>query len=326
MSTDGTRVFFETRERLVSTDTDAENDVYERSAGTTKLVSTGQVNGNGPHVARFRGATPDGKHVFFYTTEALTTGDTDSVLDVYDRAGGTTTRISKGEANDGGPHDADYKGVSADGTRVFFETIERLTSDDTDSHRDVFERSAGTTTRISKGTAGGNGPFSSWFSGASVDGTRVVFGTAEPMGSADLDNQVDIYQRSAGTTARVTKGAVNGNGAYATYKVGMAADGTRVFFQTAEQLTSDDSDTVTDVYEWSDGTTTRVSRGLKGGNGAVSAYFAAATASGSRVFFFTREKLSCSDTDDATDIYSASFALQPQPESCVGPVVNGPAS
>ena len=40
-STDGTKVFFETSEALTAADTNARTDVYQRSAGTTTLVSTG---------------------------------------------------------------------------------------------------------------------------------------------------------------------------------------------------------------------------------------------------------------------------------------------
>ena len=51
-SSDGTKVFFHTYEPLVAGDTDAAEDVYERSGGTTTLLSSGNINGNGPHVAR----------------------------------------------------------------------------------------------------------------------------------------------------------------------------------------------------------------------------------------------------------------------------------
>ena len=39
----------------------------------------------------------------------------------------------------------------------------------------------------------------------------------------------------------------------------VSADGSRAFFWTNEQLTSDDNNTVSDVYERSGGTTTLVS-------------------------------------------------------------------
>ena len=54
-SADGTRVFFTTDEQLVTADTDSSGDVYERSGGTTTLVSTGPAGGNGAFDADLRG-------------------------------------------------------------------------------------------------------------------------------------------------------------------------------------------------------------------------------------------------------------------------------
>ena len=93
-------------------------DIYERSGGSTTWVSTG---GNGSHDASFAGATPDGTHVFFHTTEPLTGADTDpNTLDVYDRSGGNTILVSVG-ANGL----ALYSGTSKDGARVFFRRTRR---------------------------------------------------------------------------------------------------------------------------------------------------------------------------------------------------------
>src|SRR5205823_2510886 len=101
-SADGTRVFFTTLEQLVSTDTDSQVDVYERSGGTTKLVSAGQINGNGALAAAFAGSSDDGTRVFFTTNEPLVPADTDSSGDVYERSGGTTTLVSAGQINGNG--------------------------------------------------------------------------------------------------------------------------------------------------------------------------------------------------------------------------------
>src|SRR5204862_6652931 len=82
-SDDGTHVFFETYESLVSSDTDTAVDVYERTASTTTLLSAGPTGGNGAADARYRGATPSGGRVFMRTAESLAPGDTDSADDVY---------------------------------------------------------------------------------------------------------------------------------------------------------------------------------------------------------------------------------------------------
>ena len=48
------RVFFDTEEKLVAADTDAQFDVYERSGGTTTLLSTGPSGGNGSFFAELQ--------------------------------------------------------------------------------------------------------------------------------------------------------------------------------------------------------------------------------------------------------------------------------
>ena len=101
-SADGTRVFLQTAESLVSADTDTVLDVYERSGGQTTLVSTGPTGGNGTVDALFRGASADGTRVFYVTRESLVGADTDTVLDVYERSGGQTTLLSTGPTGGNG--------------------------------------------------------------------------------------------------------------------------------------------------------------------------------------------------------------------------------
>ena len=89
-------MFFQTVESLVAADTDTQQDVYERSGGTTTLLSTGPTGGNGEPAASFGGSSADGSRVFFITDESLVAADTDTGQDVYERSGGTTTIHSIG--------------------------------------------------------------------------------------------------------------------------------------------------------------------------------------------------------------------------------------
>ncbi|MGH2978363.1 MAG: hypothetical protein ACRDLQ_01840, partial [Solirubrobacterales bacterium] len=149
VSADGSRVFFDTDEQLVSGDTDAGFDVYERHGGTTSLVSTGPSGGNGAFDVFFADSSADGTRAVFETDERLTPADTDSSFDVYERAGGTTTLVSTGPSGGNGPPDVIFQTISRDGTRVFFETEEQLVSSDTDLEPDLYERSGGTTQLVS---------------------------------------------------------------------------------------------------------------------------------------------------------------------------------
>ena len=211
--------------------------------------------------------------------------------------------ISTGPAGGNGPLTAAYAGSSTDGDRVFFETLERLVSADTDNRNDVYESGGGVTSLVSTGTTGGNGGVDAFFYGASDDGATVLFGTSERLTAADTDTASDVYERANGATTLVSTGSTGGNGPQGAFFDGVSADGARVFFHTAERLTAGDTDSQVDVYERSGGATSLVSIGSSGGNGAFPAFFDGASADGTRVFFDTDERLESGDTDSVQDIY-----------------------
>jgi hypothetical protein len=266
--------------------------------GLQEVLSTGPIGGNGPIDANFGGATPDGNTVFLTTTEKLVSADTDNSEDVYQRTGGVTTLISIGPNGGNGAFDAAFDGASTDGTHVFFHTAESLVSADFDSSLDIYERSGGTTTILSQGPTGGNGPRDAFYTGASKDGGRVWFISYESLVSADNDsNRKDVYEHSGGTTTLISTGP-NTNGPYGADYAGASDDGTHVFFVTDEPLVSADTDgTFKDVYERFGGTTSLVSTGPNGGGGAWQAFYGGTSADGTHVFFQTAESLVSSDTD-----------------------------
>ena len=307
-SEDGGRVYFQTIESLVASDTDARIDVYERSGTTTTLISTGQAGGNGAFNAFFAGTSADGSRVFFGTSERLVAGDNDSQSDVYERAGGTTTLLSTGPTGGNGAQSAYFDGASDDGARVFFHTNENLVAGDTDSQADVYQRAAGTTTLLSTGPAGGNGLFPALFDGSSADGTHVFFDTDETLAPGDSDTSQDVYERSGATTTLVSTGPGGGNGAAPAYFDAVSRDGARVLLSTDEALVGTDTDAQFDVYERSSATTTLVSTGPAGGNGASDALFTGISNDGATVFFQTDEQLVSGDSDAQVDVYQRSAA------------------
>jgi hypothetical protein len=340
-SDDGSRVFFTTFERFVSEDTDGiqnlygNEDLYERFGNTTRLVSTGPAGGNGQNLAygaRFVGASADGTHVFFQTWEPLVSADTDSCgpdygcNDIYERSGGETRLVSTGPADDNGNFFVRYIGASADGTHVFFNTSNRLVSEDTDTRLDEYERVGGTTTRlVTTGPAGGNGPFDGNFNfdsfAVSEDGERAFFATNERLVSEDTDSNYDVYERVGGTTTRlVSTGPLGGNGDFNSVFRSITPDGSRVFFYTYETLTMDDRDGgAPDIYERAGNDTTLISTGPAGGSGHFFVgFFVPTSRDGSRVFFYTAEPLVSADTDTLPDIY-VSIVNHPPDCSSVAP-------
>ena len=317
ISKTGTRVFFESRERLVSSDTDASIDVYERSGGTTTLLSTGPSGGNGDYFAQFVYSSDDGSRVFFWTQEKLVSGDTDDYFDVYERSSGTTTLLSIGPGGGNGAYAGKFAGANSDGTHVFFRTQEPLTAGDTDDEWDLYERSSSSTALVSTGPNGGNGRHPARFAGTSADGSRVFFTTRESLVAGDSDSNCyylrpceDIYERSGGTTTLVSTGPSGGNGSKDAGFVGASDDGTRVFFYTQESLVTADTDTKYDLYERSSGTTTLVSTGPNDQHTwdvcLPPTCLVRISADGARVFFMTHESLVAGDTG-YLDLYERSF-------------------
>jgi hypothetical protein len=310
-SADGSKVFFTTRESLVSDDRDSCpdingrvegcGDIYERNlkTGTTMLISTGPDRDIGPGgdtqcCVGFDAASEDGTHVAFTTTEPLLSSDNDTcdnygvVLgcrDIYERSPQGLELVSTGERGGNGSFNADFGAMSADGKRVSFSTGESLVSVDTDSCDayygfpsgcpDVYERAGGTTRLVSTGPAGGNGPVRAEFDGASADGRRIFFHTTESLVPADTD--------------ACPYGAIPlGPGCWDVYER---------FNGTTTLLSTGPSDTGSCHIDWD-------------GHQADCPWFLDASADGKRVFFGTNQPLVPSDTNGpyGYDIYVSKVA------------------
>jgi PASTA domain len=310
ISGDGTRVWFTTLEPHPGLgDTDAEADVYERSAdGTLRLIT---MPGGGAFSSGFGGASQDGTRVFFATDEPnAALGDTDTGSDVYERdADGSLLLISP---PGGGAFNAVPQGISRDGTRIWFMTNEPNPGlGDTDAKLDSYERGADGTLRLL--TTPGAAAFDAGIecplqSGVRVcgsqDGTRVLFYTFEPnAGLGDTDANLDAYERSADGTLRLI--TTPGTAAFDAILVGASQDGARILFTTFEPNPGlGDNNVREDVYErFADGTLRLVTMPGAGSD----QFFAGASRDGTRVFFTTRQaNPALGDTDSQSDVYERS--------------------
>ena len=316
-SDDGSRVFFQTDEALVSADTDSTIDVYERAAGQTTLVSTGPNGGNGPYHAGGNLTTPDGSRFYFATMESLVAADTDAQWDTYERAGGQTTLVSiepSGDDFSSVQAQVGVVAVSDDGSRVFLQKRNPFVPGQSPV---FYERSGGQTTRLFADVGR-----DARFCGISADGSHVVINTYKALDPTDTDTggppglgASDVYELVGGVVRLVSTGPAGTNSAAGATCPGtsgglMTADGSRIFFYSAEGLVSTDTDGGADVYERSAGTTTTlVSTGPDDTNTPASAGVFQISDDGMHVFFETSTSLLSSDTDAVVDLYERSGSL-----------------
>ena len=93
LSADGDRVFFDSPDALVPTDTNGVNDVYEWEAeGSGSCESKSQdggciyllSSGTSPDPSWFGDASANGDHAFLFTDQQLVPSDHDQLYDIYD--------------------------------------------------------------------------------------------------------------------------------------------------------------------------------------------------------------------------------------------------
>jgi len=80
MSSDASRIFFDTPDALVPQDINGKRDVYEWEGGSVHLISSG----TSPSASLLLDNSALGNDVFFATTDGLVASDTDQGYDVYD--------------------------------------------------------------------------------------------------------------------------------------------------------------------------------------------------------------------------------------------------
>jgi hypothetical protein len=309
--------------------------------------------------ANYAGSATDGSRVFFTTAQQLVNGDTDSTTDLYecDIPPGTPAPI--GTANpcasltevSGAASGANVESVvkvSEDGSRVYFVAEGAVLAPNPGANDETAvahnhnlyvwtkdaAHPAGTTTfvaRLDSNDLGG--------AQTTADGRYLVFSTTTSLVSSgpgqDTDGRADMYRYDAetGTMLRLSTSttasggndpafdALSAKSSRGSVPSEMSADGSIVVFATAEALSAQDTDGVSDVYLWHDGRVSLISQG-----GGEAPWI---DASAQNVYFVTDRPLTAADRDVNTDIYDArvggGFDLS-SPPPCSGEACQGQPS
>jgi hypothetical protein len=292
----------------------------ENNASTIKLAGTG-------YLAR----SSDGSKVF--------TQGGGEVFE-YDVATGVTSTITT---------EGNFVASSADGIRVYYLTVGPKPG--------LYLWDKGTSILIPNAGEGfanalGGGVSNSYFAVVTPDGSRLLFldranltgynnfglkcanGATEP----GFCSEAYVYNAAAGAVTCVSCNPTGApplgeaglmisskNTLLPAYSEGLISpDGSRVFFETADALVPQDTNGLSDVYEWENGRVYLISSG----QGTAGSRLSGASSTGRDVFITTTDRLAPQDIESATQIYDAraggGFLYRPFVPGCDSGQCQGP--
>jgi Tol biopolymer transport system component len=335
-SADGRYIAFTSEADNLSTENDDNfSAVYlrDRVLGITTLVSraTGTGGASADDDALRPSVSDDGRFIAFESpANNLSTEDNNIIPNIFvrDVVAGTTVLVSRGDgaAGAGGDGTSSKPSMSADGTRVAFQSVaDNLTNDDVALTEDIYLRdlAEGTTTLVSRadGLAGAGGADASTDASLSADGDHVAFASqADNLSTEDFNTAANVFVRdiSAGDTELVSRatGATGAVGTQGGFTPSISGDGSRVAFASSSpDLSTENNDTFANVYERERDAdvTTLVSRatGAAGAPTDASARSPSISDDGDVIVFESEgDNLSLEDSNSLTNLYARNRRVQ----------------
>jgi Tol biopolymer transport system component len=238
---------------------------------------------------------------------------------VRDRLLGTTSRVSLGSGDGQANGWSLHPSISGDGRMVAFQSYaSNLVDNDGTGYWDVFVRDtiAGTTTRASVSTTGGDGtgpygPRGSFQPVISADGRYVAFESGDVnLVRRDANDQWDVFVRDlkAGVTSLASRTNRGDQPSGTSALASISADGRMVgFFSDAADVVREDTNGVDDIFvrDRLRGTTIRVSVATDGTEGDNYSHNGAGLSADGRwiAFYSYATNLVPNDTNGVTDIF-----------------------
>jgi hypothetical protein len=298
-SADGLKFYFNSGRKL-EPGTEG-GGVYLRSGQTTTLISR-KEDGTPMPGANGSGISEDGSAALFGTLDEklLYKQGLPHTLHVVSTPSGSFGLIR----------------LSADGSKVFFQSTDPVTPDDADASTDIFEYNVATEAlrRVSvptgapSGPGPGNGQGGAGAVAISRDGSAVYFTSPELLdGSKGVSGEENLYVAKGGVTSFL---ATLGGGGSAFH---LSPDESTLIFQSQSRITSYDNAGHTEMYAYytSSGTMTCVSCRPSGEppsgdaehGSSASTLVRNSDQSGERVFFQSTDPVLNQDVNGKTDVY-----------------------
>ncbi len=298
-------------------DTNGYEDVFirDRTEGTTQRVSVASNGTQGNAAALMADVSDNGRYVAFASYAAnLVTDDTNGAIDIFlrDLTTNTTTResIRSDESQDN--DSATRPAISADGSRIAFESMGSMGLSDAGGFSDIFvrDRTAGTTTRVSKSTGGAQSDGASAAAAISGDGRYVAFhSTGTNLVSGDLDDNTEVFLHdlSNGQTTRVALSSTGAVGNSNSSAPALSYDGRYVAFGSqSDNLVTGDTNALRDVFVFDRqaATTVRVSVSALGAQSDGASRYPSISGDGSAIAFDSAAtNLVPDDTNELIDLF-----------------------
>lgn len=320
LSGDGRYVAFESKSTNFGSNS-AASDVYvhDRQTGVTSLISVDSSGVEVSGVSYSSAMSADGRYVAFVSTSQFVPEDISSTMDVYvhDLQTGATTMVSVDSNEEAlsptyNVQPPPAPSISADGQYVAFESpADLLVANDNNMSWDIFvrNRAAGTTSRASVTSSGGEKVGNSSSPSISGDGRFVAFSSYAILTNDDNNGTKDIFvrDRQEGTTTliSVSSSGVQGNGS--SSQPSISTDGRYVSFTSlASNLVPVDNNSTYDVFvhDRQTGETKMASIDTDGRQVASTNYSSAISGDGRYVVFVSpSSSLVDGDTNGAWDIF-----------------------
>ncbi len=239
-------------DRAIAGNTADNPQIFSYAVGTgttTKLTATTGGRNDSPS------PSADGSRIAFSSDRnhpGANNADGSRELFLYDTVGPTITQLTNWFVGF-----TSNPSISADGTRIAFDSVADLTGENGDENKEIFlhDTTTATTTQITDTTGGGQ---SNVEPSLSADGTRIAFYSNRNIGGGNPDGNYEVFlhQTNGGTTTQVTS-STDATGAEVPR---IAADGTRIVFQSKADIGGGNPDGGTEIflYEIAGGTTTQV--------------------------------------------------------------------
>ena len=318
MSSDGSRVFFMSHQRLTSDSTASERELYEFDVNTGHLsdltVDSGDSEGAG--LLGVLGVSEDGSYVYFVANGVLAAnaspgscaegGSLEARCNLYVWHEGSTRFIATLSGEDGSNGSRQHLGVANDWQIRLWQRTARVSPDGRSvvfmSRRSL----TGYDNTVSSGNSCGQDAFGDPLS-ASCEEVFHYDAASEQLTCVSCDPS---GARPSGTSGIPAGTPYRNNRAVYVSRV-LSSSGARVFFESADALVPGDTNGTVDVYQWEEdgegdcrreaGCVSLISSGKDSGESK----FLDASADGSDVFFLTRARLVSEDFDSSYDVYDA---------------------